>query len=104
MIARTWRPGGARARTRHAFNFCHSNYQEGSCFKYHFDCTGESGLTLELLDRIEHGSPSDLRSLVDRHPKVEYNPERHAVQAVNCRGAVVAHFPLTAARESTLGG
>jgi hypothetical protein len=95
---------------------CSGPYSQGECLEYHiwaypWDCEhslpgaadGQPTTTNELLNVLADASVSELRTLLTRYAgAITFNPQRDAIQAFACNGAIVAHLPLSAEAAAAL--
>jgi hypothetical protein len=87
-----------------AFNSCHTNDQSGECYEFHYSC--QSGSPSPELEKAQLAQlsraleQSDSRGLVAiiaaSNGAFRYNSRREAIQIANCKGRIIAHFPVPA--------
>jgi len=96
-----------------SWNACHFNAQSKMCWDWHDPCGSGGGgnppkteeeetagaASLEMVERATAiGDMKAIGALIRRHPgSVVINESRGSVQLLNCRGAVIASFPLPSA-------
>jgi hypothetical protein len=73
---------------------CHVVWKIGECSEYHDSCPSFFASTLQELEKaVDAGDQVQLATLLaDHRNQVFLNPDRRAIQALDCKGQVTASF------------